>query len=363
MDNNKGPSTYETKSKKTKNKTKKAKAKKTTKKTSNVGDTTHTINTSNTDNKKDNNTKNNINKKDNDPNKPKERKTINVSIQKRNFNKLNSILNSWDEEGLNISSEVCKCILFKHELENSPLTQTLVSTLNLIKTSLKNKQLSSDSHDEALFTVLKNIISIKIDASELSNFIVDDFYFSNPSSNKDSKKTNDTTAEEHTKDNCNTSDIKQTNNLKDVEDVILTTKEESNNDISSNTTDATKNSTIENIETAITITKEESNNTSLNTDNNSSLENTEIKRDMDNSKKINNIDDNNTTNTMTPESPNKNISSNNNNNEPEFNNASNIIRWDNIPNETIFTKDNQDNETDKIELLNKRLNAFSYPTN
>ena len=85
---------------------------------------------------------------------------------------------------------------------------------------------------------------------------------------------------------------------------------------------------------------------------------------MDNSKKTNHIDDNNTTNTMTPESPNKNISSNNNNNnEPEFNNASNIIRWDNIPNETIFTKDNQDNETDKIELLNKRLNAFSYPTN
>lgn len=111
--------------------------------------------------------------------KTKVRKTLNVSLQKRNFDELNNIINSWEDEDLNVSGEVCKSILFKYDLENNSYIQTLLSTINLIKTNLKNKELFEESYENALLIALKNIISIKVNAQELSDFLEKDNYFDN----------------------------------------------------------------------------------------------------------------------------------------------------------------------------------------
>lgn len=118
-----------------------------------------------------------------DKSKAKMKKTLNVSIQKRNLEDINLILNNWEDEGLNVSGEVCKSILFKYDLENNPYIQTLLSTLNLIKTNLKNKNTYEESQESALLLALKNIISIKINAQELSNFLENDLYFSSKDTN------------------------------------------------------------------------------------------------------------------------------------------------------------------------------------
>ena len=111
--------------------------------------------------------------------KTKVRKTLNVSLQKRNFDELNNIINNWEDEDLNVSGEVCKSILFKYDLENNSYIQTLLSTINLIKTNLKNKELFEESYENALLIALKNIISIKVNAQELSDFLEKDDYFDN----------------------------------------------------------------------------------------------------------------------------------------------------------------------------------------
>lgn len=179
--------------------------------------------------------------------KTKIRKNINVSIQKRNFDKLNCILNNWDDEELNLSNEVCKSILFKNELENNPLTQTLLSTLNLIKTNLKNKNLFDYPSDEALFIALKNIISIKINATELSSFLEDDFYFATSTNSPN------------------------TNSLDNIQDTIINNK---------NTSTDVENNNI-NSEFAIDITQEDNiNSTNSNSKNLSHKNDTTTNNDI-----------------------------------------------------------------------------------
>lgn len=111
--------------------------------------------------------------------KNKMRKVINVSIQKKSLVELNSILNMWEDDMLNLSNEVCKSILFKHEFENNPVMQTLLSTIKLIKTNLKNKELFKYTEEEAFIISLKNLLSIKVNPNELCDFLENDLYFSN----------------------------------------------------------------------------------------------------------------------------------------------------------------------------------------
>lgn len=115
--------------------------------------------------------------------KKKLKRTVNISIQKRNLEEINDILNMWDYEGLNASREICKAILFKYSLENNPYLQTLLSTLNLIKSNLKSKNLNENDLETASMIALKNIVSIKIDAQELTNFLENDDYFNLDSNN------------------------------------------------------------------------------------------------------------------------------------------------------------------------------------
>jgi hypothetical protein len=104
-------------------------------------------------------------------NKTKVRKTVNVSIGKRHSDRINSILNEWEDEGLNISSEICESILFKDICTKNIATCTILSTLSLIKSTLKSNKnynkLSSSELDELTSQILCEVLSVDIDNLKL----------------------------------------------------------------------------------------------------------------------------------------------------------------------------------------------------
>lgn len=223
----------------------------------------------------------------------KTRKTINVSIPKKNSNKLNSLFKNWDDESLNLSNEVCKCILFKDELENNPITQPLISTLNLIKMTLKNKNLSEDAYNKELANALNSIISITINTQELWNLVENKLY-----SSSDTKTENSSNNYKHNSNNSK-------NSITKYDDEVIPTNNTLNSDSN------------EHINDTIAITQEK------------------------------------TTTNVTPS----------NDNECITKSVNDIIRWDNIPEKPTVSNDKKDKNISDIELLNKRLTAFSYPTN
>lgn len=124
--------------------------------------------------------------------KQKTRKTINVSIQKRHFNTLNAILNSWEEDGYNLSNEICEAILFKNKSDINPHICTILSTLALIESSLKSQKISKNMTPEEIdskaLEIFNDVITIDIDGNKLTNLLKGvDTKISNQTSSQNSK--------------------------------------------------------------------------------------------------------------------------------------------------------------------------------
>lgn len=124
--------------------------------------------------------------------KQKTRKTINVSIQKRHFNTLNAILNSWEENGYNLSNEICEAILFKNKSDINPHICTILSTLALIESSLKSQKISKnmtlEEIDSKALEIFNDVITIDIDGNKLTNLLKGvDTKISNQTSSQNSK--------------------------------------------------------------------------------------------------------------------------------------------------------------------------------
>lgn len=124
--------------------------------------------------------------------KQKTRKTINVSIQKRHFNALNAILNSWEEDGYNLSNEICEAILFKNKSDINPHICTILSTLALIESSLKSQKISRNMTPEEIdskaLEIFNDVITIDIDGNKLTNLLKGvDTKMSNQASSQKSK--------------------------------------------------------------------------------------------------------------------------------------------------------------------------------
>lgn len=107
--------------------------------------------------------------------KQKVRKTVNVSLQKRHIDSLNAILNSWEEDGYNISHEICEAILFKNKSDINPHICTILSTLSLIESSLKSQKISRDMTPEQIdskaLEIFNDVITIDIDGNKLTNLL------------------------------------------------------------------------------------------------------------------------------------------------------------------------------------------------
>ena len=150
------------------------------------------------------------NKNNNDKKEKKERKNVNISLQKRNIEQLNNIIQSWDDDGFNISNEICDAILFKYNLQDNPHICTILSTLNLIESSLKSQYPPLDPKANAesknnfeqkikndTMDIFRKIVSINIDGEMLTSLLRGDNHalqnkcsnttYTNPSNNVPNK--------------------------------------------------------------------------------------------------------------------------------------------------------------------------------
>lgn len=101
----------------------------------------------------------------------KVRKTINVSIQSKKYsNSINKIVNEWEENGLNVSTEVCDMILLMSKLKN---TITFFNMFNMYELTEKIVGLYYDLDSPIANQKIEEILSevIKIDNSKLTDVL------------------------------------------------------------------------------------------------------------------------------------------------------------------------------------------------
>lgn len=101
---------------------------------------------------------------------PKVRKNINVSIQSKKYTEpINSILNVWEGDGLNISTEVCDSILLADKIAQSPTLLSVMKIYALLEEILELNGANEDSLEEAL----SKLIIVK--GSELTKVLCNKF--------------------------------------------------------------------------------------------------------------------------------------------------------------------------------------------
>ena len=160
----------------------------------------------------------------------KKKESLSVSIKNKHYNDLILIVEQWENKKLNVSNEICESVLLKNNIENNTYLQKFMPTFNLIKQTLKNKNLDNLTYEEAFSTVLKNIFSIKINTEELGKFLEDDDYLLNINSyNETQNKQN------KIKENKNTTPIATKN----------TQKEDLNNKVDNNEKNSNTNNNKE----------------------------------------------------------------------------------------------------------------------
>lgn len=117
------------------------------------------------------------------------RKNINVSIQSKKYNEpINDVLTNWEEDGLNISTEVCNSILLANKIAKSP---TLLNVMNIYDLAEKILNLYQvDEVENSLEDILSKLINVN--GSELTEVINATFngdYNTPKKPSKQSKKT------------------------------------------------------------------------------------------------------------------------------------------------------------------------------
>ena len=88
---------------------------------------------------------------------PKIRKAINVSLQSKKYaDTINEIVQEWEDENLNISSETCEALLLVHRLKK---LSALSNIFNIVK-MLDNLSTIYHYNDEDINNMLEQIIDI-----------------------------------------------------------------------------------------------------------------------------------------------------------------------------------------------------------
>lgn len=87
------------------------------------------------------------------------RKNLNISIQSKKYSMtINDILNKWDDEDKNISTEVCESILLSNEIYKSPTLINIIAIYKLIQQLIDLYDLKDD---DVIELILSDIITIK----------------------------------------------------------------------------------------------------------------------------------------------------------------------------------------------------------
>lgn len=87
------------------------------------------------------------------------KKNINVSIQAKKYHsKINEILNNWESDGLNFSTEVCESILLANKIASSP---TLLSVMKIYDLTDQIFSLNKfDNNGKTLEDILSLLIQV-----------------------------------------------------------------------------------------------------------------------------------------------------------------------------------------------------------
>lgn len=99
----------------------------------------------------------------------KERRTLNVSFQSRKYlHDINNILNEWDEEGLNLSTQICDNILLVHQLKQSMTFGSVLAVYELIERMMKVYHVEDSSQLERIFSEV-----VQVDNRKLTELLSD----------------------------------------------------------------------------------------------------------------------------------------------------------------------------------------------
>lgn len=96
------------------------------------------------------------------------RKTINVSLQSRKYcGPMNDLINKWEEDGNNLSIQICENLLKWNEIQQSPTMLRVINMFDLITKSLELYNMKDEAKIE---DVLSKVI--KFDASGLNEIFL-----------------------------------------------------------------------------------------------------------------------------------------------------------------------------------------------
>lgn len=93
----------------------------------------------------------------------KERKTINVSLQSKKYlEPINKILNEWEAEELNLSTQICENLLLVQRLKNSITFGNVLAVYELIERMMKVYDVKDKSQLEQIFSEIISIDHAKL---------------------------------------------------------------------------------------------------------------------------------------------------------------------------------------------------------
>lgn len=100
--------------------------------------------------------------------KEKDRKSLTVSLSsKSNRDSINRIVADWEKEGLNVSVEICNCILLANKINKSPTLLSVISTYELTEKMLKLS--NQDINKEQVEQIVSKMINLNINPYEIIN--------------------------------------------------------------------------------------------------------------------------------------------------------------------------------------------------
>ena len=93
----------------------------------------------------------------------KERKTINVSLQSKKYlDSVNKILNEWEDESLNLSTQICETLLLMDRLKKSATFANVIAMYELIEKMMKVYHVEDEAQLNKIFSEVVNVDSSKL---------------------------------------------------------------------------------------------------------------------------------------------------------------------------------------------------------
>ena len=93
----------------------------------------------------------------------KERRTINVSLQSKKYlEPVNQILNEWEDESLNLSTQICENLLLVKRLKSSITFGSVLAVYELIERVMKVYDIKDKSQLEKMFAEVISIDHAKL---------------------------------------------------------------------------------------------------------------------------------------------------------------------------------------------------------